>query len=150
MSYVLVFKCISGIASKSITTKKYLLSEDCIYSEFILDHVMAWCHQTTSHYLNQCCPTSVMQYGIIRPPRISNKNFTHKDDNLLVKCLKSTILWDRKYSTYYLHPIDVASNWKLMLYNSIILTDILLILCWLNLASLASDKPLSEPMMGYC
>ena len=29
--------------------------------------VMAWCHQATSHYLNQCWPRPIMPYGIIRP-----------------------------------------------------------------------------------
>ena len=29
--------------------------------------VMAWCHQATSHYLDQCCPRSLMPYRIISP-----------------------------------------------------------------------------------
>ena len=29
--------------------------------------VMAWCHQVTSHYLNQCWPSSISLYGITRP-----------------------------------------------------------------------------------
>ena len=32
-----------------------------------LVQVMAWCHQTTSHYLNQCCWSYMMPYGITRP-----------------------------------------------------------------------------------
>ena len=28
---------------------------------------MAWCHQATSHYLNQCWPRSILPYGITRP-----------------------------------------------------------------------------------
>ena len=28
---------------------------------------MAWCHQATSHYLNQCWPRSMSPYGITRP-----------------------------------------------------------------------------------
>ena len=28
---------------------------------------MAWCHQATSHYLNQCWPRSSMPYGVTRP-----------------------------------------------------------------------------------
>ena len=29
--------------------------------------VMAWCHQVTSHCLNQCWPSSISPYGITRP-----------------------------------------------------------------------------------
>ena len=32
-----------------------------------LVQVMAWCHQATSHYLNQCWLRSPMPYGITRP-----------------------------------------------------------------------------------
>ena len=32
-----------------------------------LVQVMAWCHQATSHYLSQCWPRSMSQYGVTRP-----------------------------------------------------------------------------------
>ena len=32
-----------------------------------LVEVMAWCHQATSHYLNQCWPSSMSLYGVTRP-----------------------------------------------------------------------------------
>ena len=32
----------------------------------ILVQVMAWCHQATSHYLNQCWPSYMLPYGITR------------------------------------------------------------------------------------
>ena len=32
--------------------------------------VMAWCHQATSHYLNQCCPRSLSPYDITRSHRV--------------------------------------------------------------------------------
>ena len=32
-----------------------------------LVQVMVWCHQATSHYLNQCWPRSMSPYGITRP-----------------------------------------------------------------------------------
>ena len=28
---------------------------------------MAWCHQATSHYLSQCWPNFILQYGVTRP-----------------------------------------------------------------------------------
>ena len=32
-----------------------------------LVQVMAWCHQATSHYLNQCWPRYASPYGVTRP-----------------------------------------------------------------------------------
>ena len=32
-----------------------------------LVHVMAWCHQATSHYLSQCWPSFMSPYGVARP-----------------------------------------------------------------------------------
>ena len=32
-----------------------------------LVQVMAWCHQATSHYLNQCWPRSLTPYGVTGP-----------------------------------------------------------------------------------
>ena len=32
-----------------------------------LVHVMAWCYQAPSHYLNQCWPSSLMPWGVTRP-----------------------------------------------------------------------------------
>ena len=37
------------------------------YDKSTLVQVMAWCRQTTSRYLSQCWPRSVLPYGIIRP-----------------------------------------------------------------------------------
>ena len=33
----------------------------------LVNKVMAWCHQATIHYLNQCWPRSKFPYGITRP-----------------------------------------------------------------------------------
>ena len=32
---------------------------------------MAWCHQSTSHYLSQCWPRSLSPYGITRPQHVN-------------------------------------------------------------------------------
>ena len=42
-----------------------------------LVQVMAWCHQATSHYLNQCWPRSPTPYGITRPQWV-NTNWLSK------------------------------------------------------------------------
>ena len=35
--------------------------------------VMAWCHQATNHYLNQCWPRSMSPYGITRPQGVNTQ-----------------------------------------------------------------------------
>ena len=44
-----------------------------------LVQVMSWCRQTTSHYLSQCWPRSMLPYGITRPPWVKSdsKLFQH-------------------------------------------------------------------------
>ena len=37
-----------------------------------LVQVMAWCHQATSHYLNQCWPRSPTPYGVTRPQWVNS------------------------------------------------------------------------------
>ena len=37
-----------------------------------LVQVMAWCRQTTSHYLSQCWPRSLSPYGVTRPQWINS------------------------------------------------------------------------------
>ena len=38
----------------------------------ILVQVMAWCRQATSHYLSQCWPRSMSQYGVTRPQWVNS------------------------------------------------------------------------------
>ena len=42
--------------------------------ELTLVQVMAWCSQTTSHYLNQCWPRFTSPYGVTRPPMSVNND----------------------------------------------------------------------------
>ena len=44
------------------------LSDD----ESTLVQVMAWCHQATSHYLNQCWPISLPPYGVTGPQWVNS------------------------------------------------------------------------------
>ena len=41
--------------------------EDHVDGKSILLQVMAWCHQAGDHYLNQCWPSSMTQYGVPWP-----------------------------------------------------------------------------------
>ena len=43
------------------------MPQDLTDDKSTLVQVMAWCHQATSHYLNQCWPRSPTPYGITRP-----------------------------------------------------------------------------------
>ena len=43
------------------------MSQNFTYDQSTLVQVMAWCHQATSHYLNQCWPRSLSPYGVTRP-----------------------------------------------------------------------------------
>ena len=53
-----------GISCENgLTWKPQDLTDD----KSTLVQVMAWCHQAPSHYLSQCWPTSLLQYGITRP-----------------------------------------------------------------------------------
>ena len=42
------------------------MSLDFTDDQSTLVQVMAWCHQATSHYLNQCWPRSLPPYGVTR------------------------------------------------------------------------------------
>ena len=41
----------------------------------ILVLVMAWCHQASSHYLNQCWPRSMLPYGVTGPQWVKEQHF---------------------------------------------------------------------------
>ena len=43
------------------------ISLDLSDDKSTLVQVMAWCHQVTSHYMNQCWPRSLPLYGVTRP-----------------------------------------------------------------------------------
>ena len=43
------------------------MPQDLTDDQSTLVQVMAWCHQATSHYLNQCWPRSLPPYGVTRP-----------------------------------------------------------------------------------
>ena len=64
-----IFKRISVIMVEASLVK--LPCYECHWTsnddQSTLVQVMAWCHQATSHYLNQCWPRSPMPYGITSP-----------------------------------------------------------------------------------
>ena len=47
-----------------------------------LVQVMAWCLMAPSHYLNQCCPISMLPYGIPKPQGVNNNGPVQAMDRL--------------------------------------------------------------------
>ena len=50
------------------------MPQELINDKSTLAPVMAWCHQATSHYLNQCWSSSKTPYGITRPQGVNTTN----------------------------------------------------------------------------
>ena len=70
---LVIFKLKSWTDILSISSKISLrwMPHDTFDVNSALVQVMAWCHQAPSHYLNQCWPRSMTQYGITRPQRVN-------------------------------------------------------------------------------
>ena len=103
-----------------------------------LVQVMAWCHQATSHYRNQCWPRSPTPNGVARPQWVNTwrpeQNGCHFADNIF-KCI---ILQEKFLFCFKFH-------WSLFLRVQLIISQ-----CWLRLwldADHVCAKPLPEPMM---
>ena len=67
-----IFKLISVSDGCGISCKIALrwMPLDLTDDKSILVQIMAWCHQATSQYLNQCWPTFMSPYGVTRPKRV--------------------------------------------------------------------------------
>ena len=61
------FALLIGIFQSSYVYVLRWMPLDLTDDKSTLVQVMAWCHQATSHYLNQCWPRSPMPYGITMP-----------------------------------------------------------------------------------
>ena len=63
------FKLISWIdtLSNSCETALRSMPQNLSDDKSTLVQVMAWCRQAASHYLSQCCPSSLSPYGVTRP-----------------------------------------------------------------------------------
>ena len=65
----LIFEIISVINGWGISCELALrwMSLDLTYDKSTWDQVMAWCRQSTSHYLSQWWPRSLLPYGVTHP-----------------------------------------------------------------------------------
>ena len=77
-----IFQLILVIDGWSISCKIALkwMPMDLTDGKSTLVQAMAWCHQASSHYLNQCWPRSPTPYGITRPQWV-NISMYHKANN---------------------------------------------------------------------
>ena len=55
-----------GILRSSHDNALWRMPQDLTDNKSTLVQVMAWCRQTTSHYLSQCWLTSLLPYGVAR------------------------------------------------------------------------------------
>ena len=62
-----------GIFRSSHDNALRWMPHDLIDDKSTLVQVMAWCHQTTSHYLSQCWLRSLSPYGIARPQWVNTR-----------------------------------------------------------------------------
>ena len=70
-----------------------------------LVQVMAWCRQATSHYLNQCWPSSMSPYGITRPQWVNTLAQGRCGSNFKRKTLKFII--QNSLATHH----EIALRW---------------------------------------
>ena len=70
-----------------------------------LDHVMAWCRQTSSPYLSQCWPRSISSYSVTRPQCVELSHVFDQSD-------LTTINTNRTASKLRDILQDVSSSWN--------------------------------------
>ena len=77
-----IFKCLiqnRNLGTGSVITLRWM-PQILTNEKSTLVQVMAWCHQATSHYLNQCWPSSMSSYDITRPQWIKQQVSIEKFD----------------------------------------------------------------------
>ena len=63
-----ISECMLRIKLMSTSCKNiWWMPQETFDNKSKLVQVMAWCHQATSHYLNQCWPRSMSPSGVTRP-----------------------------------------------------------------------------------
>ena len=94
------------------------ISIDLTDDKSTLVQVMAWYHQTSSHYLNQCWPSFVTPYGITRPQWVKSCH----DEFMFYLCYRANMQlmsWQPKKTGHQLvsywfslHRIFWIQQWK--------------------------------------
>ena len=107
------------------------------FDQSTLLQVMAWCRQATSHYLSQCWPRSLSQYGVTRPQWVNSlrlgQNGHHFADNIFNhNFLNENIGISLEISLKFVPKVWINN-----------IPALVQIMAWRQ----PGDKPLSEPMM---
>ena len=68
-----------GIFKSAYDNVRRWMPQDLTDDKPTLVQVMAWCHQATTHYLNQCWPRSPTPYGVTRPQWVKVHNVYFKN-----------------------------------------------------------------------
>ena len=117
------------------------MSLNLIDDKFTLVQVMAWCHQATSHYLSQCWPRSLPQYGVTRPQWVNTfrpEQNGHQSTTLQITFLNvfsSTKIAAFWFKFYWIPFLRVKINNKSALVQ---------VMAW----DLTSTKPFLEPILS--
>ena len=84
------------------------MSWEITYDKSALAHVMAYCHQATSHYVSQCWPRSVWSNGVTKP----QWDYYYSTGVQIVSCTLSddSVLSE---STGLFNPVLCVSQWNL-------------------------------------
>ena len=98
------FKLISWIdtLSNSCETALRSMPQNPSDDKSTLVQVMAWCRQAASHYLSQCCPRSLLPYGVTRPQWVNsvwphNIMWWHRSGSTLTKFMACCLMAPSHY-----------------------------------------------------
>ena len=101
-----------GIFRSSHDNALRWMSQDLTDDKSRLVQVMAWCHQATSHYLNQCWPRSMSPYGVIRPQWVKLKSREISfDQNICFSCQTILEICIEHVSVTDSHALCKISKW---------------------------------------
>ena len=95
-----IFKLMSSI-DLSISCESALrwMPQDINDNDSALFQVMAWCHQLTSHHLNQCCLRPMTPYGLTRPQWAKTVKHIQTDTPMFIR-----------WTVYEVGPVDRPDN----------------------------------------
>ena len=90
---------LTGVFRSSHDNALQWTPQDLTDDKSTLVHVMAWCRQAISHYLNQCWLSPLSPYGITRPQWVKRQrkiNYTHgcqPPKNFFSILLENSVFW---------------------------------------------------------
>ena len=115
-----IFKLIlwTDILSTSYKIVVMWIEKNLTDDESMMVQEMAWCHQATSHYQNQCLPRFMSPYGIIRPQSIK-KCFLEKlkHRNYSNQCLSFKCMCTIQFTMIYHRTKPNILTWSLTMFK---------------------------------